>query len=330
METDIISKLKEANLLGRGGAGFPAALKWELVKKAEGEKKYIICNASEGEPNVFKDRFILEHYPQEVLNGIDLAFEAIGAATAYIYLKHEYFQKYGGRLKKLIGNKPIVLFEKPQGYIAGEETVICNLIEGRRMEPRQRPPFISDKGLFQCPTLMNNVETFYFASKINKGEYKNTRFYSVNGEVKKPGVYELPLQATIEQVLNETNNYPQFDFLAQVGGGAVGEILSKDELGKPAGGAGSITIYNLNKIDCYKLMENWADFLLNGNCDKCVPCREGIYRIKEMAAKKKLNKEDIDLIFNDLEKASFCALGRGAPTAFRGLISKMEKIQNGK
>ncbi|MFA5013247.1 MAG: NADH-ubiquinone oxidoreductase-F iron-sulfur binding region domain-containing protein [Candidatus Paceibacterota bacterium] len=324
MENNIIEKLKNANLTGRGGAGFPTGLKWELVKNAKGEKKYVICNGSEGEPNVFKDGFILEHYPEEVIDGIVLAMDTVGADSAYLFLNHDYFEKMEANLKKIIADKPIILFKKTYGYIAGEETVICNIIEGKRVEPRPRPPFISDKGLFQSPTLMNNVETFYYASKINKGEYSNTRFYSVNGDVSNPGVYELSKDLAIEQVLKETDNFPEFDFIAQVGGGAVGEILKKDELNKPATGAGSITIYDLATLDAYGLMEKWANFLLNGNCDKCVPCREGLYRIKEMVQKKKINKEDIERIFNDLEKASFCALGRGSATPFRGLINKID------
>jgi len=322
---DIISKLKEANLLGRGGAAFPTGLKWESVAKASGEKKYVICNASEGEPNVFKDDYILEHYAAEVVEGIVLAMETIGAAEAYIYLNPHYFDKYEIKLKEIIDDKPIHLFKKPPYYIGGEETVACNLIEGKKMEPRQKPPFISEVGLFGCPTLMNNVETFYYVNKINKGEYKTTRFYSVNGEVNNPGVYELSAEATIADVLNQTNNFPNFNFFIQVGGGASGEILLADEISQPVKGAGSITVYNQETADPYKIMANWADFFLNGNCDKCVPCREGIYRLREIILKRELKKEELESLFNVLEKASFCALGRGATAPFRGLITKVLK-----
>lgn len=321
--SDIITKLKEANLSGRGGAAFPTGIKWESVLNASGEPKYIICNASEGEPNVFKDGFILEHYPEEVIEGMLLAIDTIKAIEGYLYLNPDYFDKYEAKLKELIGNKPIKLFKKPHYYIAGEETVICNLIEGKKMEPRQRPPFISTEGLFGCPTLMNNVETFYYVNKINKGEYKNTRFYSINGDVSNPGVYELSEALTITEVLTETNNMPDFDFFAQVGGGAVGEILLKEELNQVAKGAASITVYNRETADPYKIMENWANFFLNGNCDKCVPCREGIYRIKEIISRRDFNKEELNPLYEVLEKASFCALGRGAAAPFRGLINKV-------
>lgn len=320
---DIIEKLKQSNLTGRGGAGFPTGLKWESVAKAEGSQKYVICNASEGEPNVFKDGFILENYMEEVVKGMVLAMETIGASEAYLYLNPDYFEKYKEKLENLITGKNIKLFKKPYYYIAGEETVICNLIEGKKMEPRQRPPFISTSGLFGCPTLMNNVETFYYAYKINQGEYNGTRFYSINGEVKNPGVYELPENLTIKDVLTQTDNMPDFDFFMQVGGGAVGEILLGNELDKQAKGAASITIYNKQNTDFYKLMENWADFFLEGNCDKCVPCREGIYRLKQLILQKNFKKQELEILFNTLEKASFCALGRGAATPFRGLINKV-------
>ncbi|MFA5369002.1 MAG: NADH-ubiquinone oxidoreductase-F iron-sulfur binding region domain-containing protein [Candidatus Paceibacterota bacterium] len=317
---DIISKLKESGLTGRGGAGFPTATKWESVMAASGEAKYVICNASEGEPNVFKDGFILENYPQVLIEGIILAMETVKAKAGYIYLKYDYFDKYGPKLKELIADKSITLFRKPHEYIAGEETVICNLIEGKRMEPCQRPPFISTAGLFGCPTLMNNVETFYYVAKINKGEYKNTRFYSINGKIKNPGVYELPVDLTINQILTQTNNVPDFDFFLQVGGGAVGEILLVNEIDKPATGAASITVFDKNTTDIYKMMDELADFFLNGNCDKCVPCREGIYRIKTLLKEKNIDLNDLELLFQNLEKASFCALGKGAPTGFRGLL----------
>lgn len=320
---DIIEKLKQSNLTGRGGAGFPTGLKWESVAKAEGSQKYVICNASEGEPNVFKDGFILENYMEEVIKGMVLAMEIIGASEAYLYLNPDYFEKYKEKLENLVTGKNIKLFKKPHYYIAGEETVICNLIEGKKMEPRQRPPFISTSGLFGCPTLMNNVETFYYAYKISQGEYNGTRFYSINGEVKNPGVYELGENLTINEVLTQTDNMPDFDFFMQVGGGAVGEILLGDELDKPAKGAASITIYNKKNTDPYKLMENWADFFLQGNCDKCVPCREGIYRLKQAILQKNFKKQELETLFNTLEKASFCALGRGAATPFRGLINKV-------
>jgi len=322
---DIIEKLKEAGLKGRGGAGFPTATKWELVKKAKGDKKYVVCNASEGEPNVFKDGYIIENYPEDLVNGIDIAMKAVGADTGYIYINKDYYKKFKDRLLEVIGKRNIILFEKKARYIGGEETSAVESIEGKRAEPRKRPPFLTDYGLFGCPTLMNNVETFYYVSKINKGEYEKTRFYSVNGDVLNSGVFELPEDMTIFQVLRKTENYPDFDFFVQVGGGASGEIMLPEELNRPVAGAGSITIFNRKKTDVFDLMKKWAEFFHIGNCDKCVPCREGAFRIYEMVKSRKIDYEVLDSLFLSLRESSFCALGRGIPIPFQSLIEKVIK-----
>lgn len=321
----LIEKLNESGLKGRGGGAFPVGLKWELTKKAKGKSKYVICNASEGEPNVFKDGYILRNYLNEVINGIDLAMKTISADAGYIYINSEYYKELREDIELAIGKKKIIIFEKKARYIGGEETAICESIEGRRAEPRSKPPFLTDSGLFGCPTLMNNVETFYYVSQIAKGKYKKSRFYSINGDVENEGVYELPEEMTIFEVLRKTNNYPSFDFFAQVGGGASGEIMIMEELNRPVTGAGSITIFNKNKTDVFALMEGWAEFFHIGNCDKCVPCREGAYRIYEMVKKRKLDYDVLDDLFLSLKESSFCALGRGIPIPFMSLIEKVIK-----
>jgi len=322
---DIIAKLKEADLKGRGGAGFPVYMKWDLAEKAKGDTKYVICNASEGEPNVFKDGYILENHINDLIEGMDVAMRTIGAQKGYIYINKDYYKKLKTRIENAIGNKNIVLFKKTAGYIGGEETAICEVIEGRRAQPRKKPPFLTDSGLFGCPTLMNNVETFYYVSKIIKGEYKKTRLYSVNGDVKKRGVFELPVDMSVEKILKETGNYPNFEFFVQVGGGASGEIFLPNELDKPASGAGSITVFNKKKTDIWALMKHWAEFLHTQNCDKCTPCREGAFRILEMVKHKKLDEVLLDDLFFVLRETSFCALGRGIPTPFKSLIEKVLK-----
>lgn len=323
----IISKLKESNLLGRGGAGFPTYLKWDLVKKAKGDKKYVICNASEGEPCVFKDEYIIKNFPEELINGIVLAMKEVGALEAYIYLNKDYYSKYSSRLKKVIGNKKIKLFKKQSEYIGGEESSLCESIEGKRAEPRLKPPYLAEKGLFDCPTIVNNVETFYYASKIDKEEYSNTRFYSINGDVSNSGVYELEVSLTMEEILKKTDNYPCFDFYVQSGGGASGEIFLREELKIPCSGAGSITVYNKLKTDPFRLMEKWINFFAYGNCDKCLPCREGTYRLSEMIKRRDLNRELIKEILFSLESSSFCALGRGVPIPFRSFLKKVMEIE---
>jgi NADH:ubiquinone oxidoreductase subunit F (NADH-binding) len=316
---NIIEKLKEADLRGRGGAGFPVYLKWESVLNAEGDKKYVICNGAEGELDVNKDKFILENYLNEVIDGINIALSFFNNSSAYIYLKDEYYD-----LLKDKFDENIIPFKEKGGYISGEETVLCNVIEGGVLRARKKPPFVSEKGLFNCPTLINNVETFYYVSKINKGEYNHERFYTVIGDIENPGVYELKDDDTIISILEKTNNIPNEDYYVQMGGGAIGEILLKEELDIPVKGMGFIRVISA-RTDPYSLMEKWSEFLMNGNCDRCTPCREGMYRIWEMSKKKELDFEKLDKIFEVLEKTSFCALGKGSPLAFRGLINKVIK-----
>lgn len=325
MKDLIIEKLKESGLKGRGGGGFPVGLKWELAKKAKGNVKYVICNASEGEPNVFKDGYILRNYLNDVIEGISIAMKTISAETGYIYINSDYYKEMKEILEAAIGQKKIIIFEKKAKYIGGEETAICETIEGNRTEPRKKPPFLTDSGLFNCPTLMNNVETFYYVSKIAEGKHDKKRFYSVNGDVENPGVYELPEEMTIFEVLKKTGNYPSFDFFAQIGGGASGEIMIMEELNRPVTGAGSITIYNKKKTNVFALMERWAEFFHHGNCDKCAPCREGAYRLYEMVKTKKLDYDVLDELFLSLRESSFCALGRGIPVPFISLIEKVIK-----
>jgi len=321
---NIISKLKEQNLLGRGGAGFPTWQKWEMVKKANASKKYIICNGSEGEPGVFKDGFILGNYLKDVVEGVKIALKIIDNSLAYFYLREDYYQKFKAKLEKLIKGFPIAIFQETGGYLAGEETTLINAIEGKkRLEPRIKPPFPPQSGLFGCPTLINNVETFYYVSKIAKKEYKKTRFYSISGEVKNKGVYEMPENYPISEVLKKTSNYPGFDFFVQVGGGASGEILLKKELSRSACGAGAIIIFDKKKTNPVSLMKKWADFFAKENCDKCVPCREGIFRISDMLKRGKIDKAQIEDIFFVLKETSFCALGKSAAIPFESLLSKV-------
>lgn len=322
-EKNIISKLKKHNLLGRSGSGFPTGLKWDMVKKAKAKRKYIICNGSEGEPSVFKDGFILENYPQEVIQGIKIALRTIDNSVAYIYLRKDYYQKFKKTLEKLIKNLPITLFKKTGGYLAGEETSICETIEGRRPEPRIKPPFPSQSGLFGCPTLINNLETFYCVSQIAKNKYNQTRFYSISGDVKNKGAYNLPENWSIQKVLKETKNWPNFDFFVQAGGGASGEILMSNELKQQVIGQGAIIVFNRKKTDLFFLMKQWTDFFLAENCDKCLPCREGIYRLSKMIEKKKVDRKLLKDMTFILKETSFCGLGKISAIPFNSLIDRL-------
>jgi len=327
MGKDIIEKLKESNLKGRGGAGFPTGLKWEIVKKEKASKKYIICNASEGDPTVSKDKYILGKYPEEVVEGIKIALQTIDNSSAFIYLRKDYLKKFRKKLEQSTKGLPIILFKKPGGYLAGEETALLEGIEGKRPEPRLKPPFPSQKGLWGYPTLINNVETFYSVAQIAKGKYRKTRFYYLSGEARSPGVFELDENLSIKNILEKTENWPDFNFFV-LAGGILGNILLPEELNQPLQGIGSIVVYNFQKTDAISLMRQLINFALKENCDRCTPCREGLYRISEILEKKKINEEIFNDIFFVLKETSLCPLGKIVPYPLIGLISKIYAKEN--
>lgn len=322
-----ISRIAAAGLTGRGGAEFPAAFKWLAVAKAKLEKfdrpVYIICNATEGEPGVFKDKHIIRYFPGEVINGIKIAIEELGAAKAYIYIQRKNLKAAKQRLAPFIKKAPIHFFVEDGGYLCGEETTLLELMEGHRPEPRLRPPFPTDHGLNGCPTLVNNVETFFYVSKIAKGEYRQTRFYSISGETRNPGVFELPIDMPINEILKKTKNSPRFKYFLQVGGGAAGEILLPDEINRPLKGAGSIIVYNRTKTNPRELMTRWIEFFFKSSCGKCAPCREGLYRLREELKKDKPNWLMSRAILETMRDASFCALGKSVYTPMFGLMEKI-------
>lgn len=317
----IITKLKKAQLTGRGGANFLVWQKWQTVKKTRSTKKYVICNAAESEPNTFKDQFLLSNYPETVINGINIALEYLDNASAIIYLKSEYFKLYSKKLKKIIKNSPIELFEKTGNYLCGEETTLINDIEGQTKEPRMRPPFPTNTGLYNHPTIVNNVETFYYASEVADDTYNNTRFVCIAGDTKNTGTFEVPQSYTINKILKTTKNYPRFNFFVQVGGGASGEFFAQTNINKIIKNTGSIIIYDSKKTNINKLLLNIIKFFNKENCNKCLPCREGVYRANEMLK----NNKEIDIkIFNNLlftmENTSFCALGKSISTPIKSLL----------
>jgi len=327
----ILEKIKQAGLVGRGGAAFPVASKWAAVNNAVGDKKYIIINASEGEPGVKKDDYILQNHLDEVLLGVKLADDFIGAETIYFYLNHNYFSRYKSKIiKNAKGydlDKKIKLFVKPKEhlYIGGEESTLLNIIEGGIIEPRLRPPFPAEKGLFSCPTLVNNVETFYNVALVERGDFYDFRFFTVTGAVKNPGVYSYPAKWTINMVLRESNNYPLFPFFAQVGGDASGEVLNDQQLDKLVGGAGSIKVYNLERHNSETLLKYWLDFFRKSSCGRCVPCREGTFRLKEMMDSGSIDLKIFSQILDNLESSSLCAYGASVPLP---IVSYFKNILN--
>ena len=322
---NLIEKIEEKGLVGRGGACFPVAFKWRSVRDSQVNTKYVVCNAAEGEPGVFKDGYILEDHADRVVDGINLAMDLLKADLAYIYISRPYYNEYYDIIKNKFNHYPIEFFIKPHeaGYIGGEETSILNIIEGKRAEPRLRPPFPPDSGLWGCPTLIHNVETFYNISLVNDGKFQGHRFYSINQDCYYPGVYELSSDLTIEKVLKKTGNYPEYNFFVQVGGDASGEVLNDKQLKKKVSGAGSITVYKADKYKPRKLLEDWLDFFLRESCGKCTPCREGIYRAKEILNAPKPDWTLFYELVHNLNVTSFCGLGCAASFPLNSYIKNV-------
>ena len=328
----IIKKIKKAGLIGRGCNNFSTADKWEIVRKAKAKKeKFVICNVSESEPDVFKDRYILENYPEKVVDGIKIAMKTIKAKKGFIYLNPEYYEQFYDYIMPIVEAEKIniELYKKPlHDYIGGEETAVVNSMEGKRVEPRLKPPFPVSKGFLNEPTLINNCETFYAVSLINSGEYKNTKFYCLSGDNIKKQVKELPIEISIHRVLKEFDHTPSNKYFYQVGGGVSGNCYNFKQLNKKFSGLASIIIYDINKSEKDVVMK-WLDFFKNESCGQCVPCREGTYRLRnimeEYFTTGKLDKEVFeDLIFS-LQNTSFCPLGRISVNA---MLSYFKNIKN--
>lgn len=324
-KTNIIELLKKADLKGRGGAGFPTALKWEMVKQEPAGKKYVVANGSEGEPGVFKDSYILENHRDKLIAGIKIAMKEVGAKTGYVYLRSDLYKKYKAKLESGIGKDNIKVFREDGKYLCGEETVLIRSIEGVRDEPRYKPPFPTQRGLFDCPTLINNIETLYTVALISEGKYQGTRLYSLSGQVQNKGVFELPIDSSLREILKETKNLPLQDYFAMVGGGACGHIVAAEEAGKEiVAGAGAVIIYS-SKSDPIKLMKEWTDFFLQRSCGKCVPCREGFYRINELLKNEPIDYPALREMLEVMADTSFCGLGQYAPGSYLTLIEKIIK-----
>jgi NADH:ubiquinone oxidoreductase subunit F (NADH-binding) len=335
----IINKISNAGLVGRGGASYPTASKWSAVKKALAGKKigYIIANGAEGEPGLKKDAYILNHHPEEVLDGLFLADQFLGPAKIrkiYIFLNRHAYDDSALKLKKVLEAKKFSLlrskiefFIKPENlsYISGEETAICNLLEGKKAEPRLKPPYPTEHGVHGAPTLINNIETLYNVSLACQGQYHEKRFYTVTGAVKHPGVYDLSAHLMIEEVLRQTNNLPKEPFFVQIGGEASGEVLDDSQLERPVEGAGSIMVYDKKKTNHDKLLKYWLKFYKEQSCGQCAVCREGTYRLEEIVDAKSFDKKLFWEIVDSLAETSFCALGSSLPIPLKSYFNNILK-----
>ena len=337
---EIVSEVKASRLKGRGGAGFPCGVKWELARKAPGNEKYVICNADEGEVGTFKDRYILQNDPFSLIEAIAIASYAIGAKRAYIYLRAEYHYLLDvikgavdqAKAKGVLEDLVIEIREGAGAYVCGEESALMNSVEGRRGEARFRPPFPPTSGLFGKPTIINNVETLmniphivakgasWFVEMGTK-ESTGTKVFSVSGDVKRPGIYELIMGSRLSDVVVELAGARDVK-MVQVGG-ATGGIIPASMINTPLSyetvlGSGAIMVFNntRNVIDIvYRNME----FLNEESCGECTPCREGTEVMVEILGRLTRGEgvqEDIEILeelSNVMMLSSLCGLGQAAP-----------------
>jgi len=319
----VIKKLEAAGIVGRGGAGFPTHLKWLRLKESKIPPGYVGCNASEGELNVFKDAYILEHYPEKVIEGMVVAMDFLRVKEAYFNINRNYYEKFGSKLReitdKLKTEKGLTFnyFIEEPSYIGGETGALLNAIEGKRTQPRLSPPSPSMTGIKGKPVLLNNVETFYDVARVMGGSFKPTRLATLVGPIPHPGVYEVDREATVMEVLKSTGNDPDFDFFVQVGGAASGIVINREQAKTHVlSGCGAVEVYGTNAKP-RDVLKRWFDFYEKESCGKCTPCREGSFQLKkliyETADGEEIPWNKILPIVKLMKKASFCDLGKSLP-----------------
>jgi NADH-quinone oxidoreductase subunit F len=376
----IIDEVSRTNLRGLGGAGFPTGKKWSFIPKANPKPRYLVVNADEGEPGTFKDRYILERDPHALLEGMIIAARAIGSHKAYVYIRGEYFQSaqrfnraveeahaHGWLGKNIQGSGfdlDVVIHRGAGAYICGEETALLTSLEGGKGFPRLKPPFPAISGLFQCPTIVNNVETLACVSYILRegaerfaalgtAKQGGTRLFSVCGHVNRPGLYEAPVSVTLRELID---NYAQgvrggLALKAVIPGGISAKVLTADEIdvamdfdsllaaGTMAGSGGVIV---MDETTCMlEALQSAAKFFAHESCGQCSPCREGtgwVYRILRRISAGDGRLQDLDdllAIARDMEGKTICVFADAAAWPVQSYITKFrtefeEHIRTGK
>ncbi len=357
---EIIKEVKDSKLVGRGGAAFPTGLKWEFTFKAADKPKYIVCNADEGEPGTFKDRLILEGDPYKIIEAMAIAGYAVGAEYGYIYIRGEYGlsikrinlainkAKENNFLgKNILGTNFLFDIEIREGagaYICGDETALMESIEGKRGEPRLKPPYPPTSGLWNKPTVINNVETLAnipsiilrgagWYNKIGLAESTGTKVLTLLGDIEKQGAVEVPLGTNLKEVIYDIGGgIKESKKLKMVQlGGPSGSCLTADMIDVPldykvlaqAGlslGSGAVLVLNEDRC-IVDVIRNITRFFRHESCGKCTPCREGANMAYNLLTKIALGKgKDNDLetlksLGEVMKDASFCGLGQSAPNS---------------
>ncbi len=367
---DVIDTMLKSGLRGRGGAGFPTGRKWAFAKASQGDVKYVCCNADEGDPGAFMDRSVLEGDPHCVLEAMTIAGYAIGAHQGYIYVRAEYpiavhrlriaidqAHKYGLLGKNILGSGfdfDIDLRLGAGAFVCGEETALMTSIEGHRGEPRPRPPFPAVKGLFEKPTILNNVETWAnvnpiimngadWYAKIGTQGSTGTKVFALGGKITNVGLVEVPMGTTLREIIEEIGggipNGKKFK-AAQTGGPSGGCIpaslidtpIDFDNLAKIGSMMGSGGLIVLDEDTCMvDIAKFYLEFTVDESCGKCTPCRIGTKRLLQLLTKITEGKgkpEDLDKIqalAEHMKASSLCALGQTAPNP---ILSTLHHFRN--
>jgi len=365
---EVLAEVDASGLTGRGGAGFPVGRKWRFVAQAPGAAKYILCNADESEPLIFKDRVLIETNPHQILEGMAIAGYACGAQSGYIYIRGEYANQ-AARLERAIAQAEAAgwLGENIQGsgysfhlhvhrgagaYICGEETALIESLEGKRGEPRNRPPYPPTAGYLGKPTLVNNVETYAAVPQIacNGGAWyrslssyptPGTKMYMILGHVNRPGLFEAPFGLTLRQVIEEFGGgmRPGSTFQFALTGGAAGTIAGPETLDIPIDytsgakgiglGAGSFLICD-QSVSPVEFLRELLHFFAVESCGKCTPCREGTQLSHQLLvdlAQKTARPGSLEELLNlaqVMQVASFCGLGQSVAIPVRSALKVFE------
>ena len=355
---DVIDVIKASGLRGRGGAGFPTGIKWSICREAKGKIKYIVCNADEGDPGAYMNRSLLEGNPFLVLEGMLIGAYAIGAVEGFIYIRHEYplaitnvrialdqMRRYGLLGKNILGQDfdfDLIIVPGAGAFVCGEETALIASIEGKKGEPKQRPPFPAQRGIWKKPTNINNVETwanipliFYngadWFSKIGIGKSKGTKIFSLVGKINNTGLVEVPMGTTLQEMIYDIGGgIPNDKQLKAVQtGGPSGGCIPKQfldatidyenlkELGSIMGSGGMVV---MDEDTCMvDIAKYFLEFLEDESCGKCLTCREGIERMLEIVTYitegkgKEVDLETLAELGELVRDASMCGLGQTAP-----------------
>ena len=355
---EVIETIEKSGLRGRGGAGFPTGKKWRATKDAKGDKKYVVCNADEGDPGAFMDRSILEGDPHAVLEAMEIAGFAVGAEKGYIYVRAEYpiavhrlqiainqAREYGILGKNIFGtnfNFDIEIRLGAGAFVCGEETALLESIEGRRGQPRVKPPYPAESGLWGCPTLINNVETYAniaqiilkgaeWYSSIGTATSKGTKVFALGGNVNNVGLVEVPMGTTLREIVFDIGGgIPNGrEFKAAQTGGPSGGCIPKEhldtpidyeslkEIGSMMGSGGLIVMDDTKCMVC--LAKFYLEFTVSESCGKCTPCRIGTKRMLEILERLCSGEGDeydiyrLEKLAANIKKASICGLGQSAP-----------------